>query len=93
MNKPTFLYAFVQIYTMNKQISLTVPETLFKASKAYSKEMGFRNVQEFILDSLRQRTMITEDARLRRIEETMDRDQGIKTFKTKEEALAHLDSL
>jgi cell fate (sporulation/competence/biofilm development) regulator YlbF (YheA/YmcA/DUF963 family) len=80
---------------MNKQISLTIPETLFKASRSYSKEMGFRNVQELILDSLRRRAMadLEEDERLRKIEEDMDRNPNIRTFKTKEEALAHLDSL
>lgn len=80
---------------MNKQISLTVPETLFNASKVYSKEMGFRNVQEFILDSLRRRTMsdLEEDARLRKIEEAMDKDPNLRVFHSKKELLDHFDSL
>jgi cell fate (sporulation/competence/biofilm development) regulator YlbF (YheA/YmcA/DUF963 family) len=80
---------------MNKQISLTVPETLFRASKAYSKEMGFRNVQEFILDSLRRRTMadLEEDERLRKIEEAMDKNPNIRTFHSPQELLKHFDSL
>jgi hypothetical protein len=76
---------------MNKQISLVLPETLFKASKRYSHDMGYRSLQEFILDLVRRR--VKEDERLRRIEESMDKNPNIKTFKTKGEALAHFDSL
>jgi hypothetical protein len=80
---------------MNKQISLTIPETLFKASRSYSKEMGFRNVQELILDSLRRRTMpdLQEDERLRKIEEAMDNDPTIRKFHSPQELLEHFDSL
>ena len=38
-----------------KQISLTIPENLLKASKEYSNEFGYRNVQEFILELIRKK--------------------------------------
>jgi hypothetical protein len=78
---------------MNKQISLTLPENLFKASKEYSKEMGYKNVQEFILDSIRRRTIFDESAEMDMLEAEVDRNPNTRVFKTKEEALAHLDSL
>jgi metal-responsive CopG/Arc/MetJ family transcriptional regulator len=78
---------------MNRQISLTLPEALFKASKEYSKEMGYRSTQEFIADLIRRKVFIDEEERLRTLEEEMDRNLNIKTFKTKEAALRHLDSL
>jgi len=78
---------------MNKQISLTLPDTLFRASKEYSREMGYRSTQEFILDLVRRKVLLDEEERMRRLEEEMDNDPNVKTFKTKEEAIRHLDSL
>ena len=40
-----------------KQISLSMPENLFKASKDYTRELGYRNLQEFILELVRNRIM------------------------------------
>jgi metal-responsive CopG/Arc/MetJ family transcriptional regulator len=77
---------------MNKQISLTLPETLFKASKEYSEAMGYRSTQEFIVDVVRRRVLLDEEERLRRVEEEMDR-ANVKRFSAKKEALEHLDKL
>ena len=41
-----------------KQISLTIPENLFEASKEYYEELGYRNLQEFILDLIRKKVII-----------------------------------
>ncbi len=76
---------------MNKQISLTLPQNLFTASKEYSQEKGYRSQQEFIVDLVRRKVMLEED-RLVRIEQEMDK-ANVKSFKTKKEALKHLDSL
>ena len=78
---------------MNKQISLTVPQALFKASKEYSVELGYRSIQEFILDLVRKRVFLDEEERLLKIEKEMDNDPNVKTFKTKKEALKYLDDL
>jgi len=78
---------------MNKQISLVLPETLFKASKAYSHEMGYRSLQEFVLDLMRRKVLLDEAEEMDTLEAEMDNNPNIKIFKTKEEALAHLDAL
>ena len=70
-----------------------MPETLFKSSEKYSHEMGYRSVQEFLLELLRRRVIIDEDERLRKIEESMDNDSNIKTFHSPEELLEHFDNL
>ena len=76
---------------MNKQISLTLPENLFEASKKYSEEMGYRTTQEFIVDLVRRRVFLENEERYGGIEREMDTDPNVKTFSTKEEALKHLD--
>ena len=69
---------------MNKQISLTLPENLFKASKEYYTELGYKNLQEFILALLRQKVMLENFDRYREIEERMKRGVGVKKLKQKD---------
>jgi metal-responsive CopG/Arc/MetJ family transcriptional regulator len=78
---------------MNKQISLTMPEALFKESRKYSKKMGYLSTQEFILDLLRRKLLMDEEERLLEIERKMDEDPNTLTFKSKEEFLEHLNNL
>lgn len=54
-----------------KQISLTMPQTLFEASKEYTEEFGYRTIQEFILDIVRKKLMIERLTRYREIEKKM----------------------
>ena len=61
-----------------KQISLTVPKNLLNASKNYSKELGYRNVQELILELLRTKVLVE---RYKQIEEEM---KNSKKFSQKE---------
>lgn len=75
-----------------KQISLSMPENLFKASKDYTKELGYRNLQEFILELLRKRVMIENIDRYQRIERDMKAGKNVKKLKQKE-ALNYLKSL
>jgi hypothetical protein len=75
---------------MSTQISLTLPDEIHTTSTKYAKDNGFRSVQEYILDSLRER--IVHDRRARIIEERMKRGKGVKTF-SQEEAKAFLRSL
>lgn len=63
-----------------KQISLTIPENLLQVSKDYSEQFGYKNVQEFILDLVRDKVMLKNIERYRRIDERMNKGLGVKKF-------------
>ncbi len=63
-----------------KQISLTIPDMLFAASKEYYEEYGYRNLQEFILDLLRKKVVMDNLERYKEIEERMKRGISVKRF-------------
>lgn len=67
-----------------KQISLTIPESLFEASKKYSEEFGYRSLQEFIVDLIRKKVILDNIERYKKIEERMKRKKGVKVFEQKE---------
>ena len=71
-----------------KQISLTMPQVLLKASKEYSAEYGYKNVQEFILELIRNKVMLE---RYRQIE--MQMMKGKKKSFSKSEAIKYIKSL
>ncbi len=73
-----------------KQISLTLPENLFSLSKDYSEQYGYRSVQEFIVDLVRRKVVISNVARYNKIKEEMEKDK-VKSY-SQEEAKAFLDS-
>jgi len=75
-----------------KQISLTIPENLLKASKEYSKEFGYRNIQEFILELIRKKVFFEKIERYQKIEKEMVRDKKVKKFNQKD-AVEYLESL
>ncbi|MBU1270205.1 MAG: ribbon-helix-helix domain-containing protein [Nanoarchaeota archaeon] len=54
-----------------KQISLTIPNSLLKASKSYSEELGYRNIQELILELLRNKVLAEKIERYKQIERDM----------------------
>ena len=66
-----------------KQISLTIPENLLQASKDYSEQFGYKNVQEFILDLVRDRVMLQNIERYRQIDRRMSKGIGVKKFSQK----------
>jgi len=68
---------------MTKQISLTMPEILFEASKEYYQLLGYKNLQEFILDLLRKKVIVENIERYREIEERMKKGKGVKEFDQK----------
>ncbi|MDG6219500.1 MAG: hypothetical protein QCI00_08680 [Candidatus Thermoplasmatota archaeon] len=41
-----------------KQISLFIPDNSLEASEEYSKEFGYKNVQEFILEIIRRKIFL-----------------------------------
>lgn len=41
-----------------KQISLFIPDNSLEASEEYSKEFGYKNVQEFILELIRRKVFL-----------------------------------
>jgi len=75
-----------------KQISLTIPENLLKASKEYSKEFGYRNIQEFILELIRRKIFYEQLERYQKIERDMILDKKVKKYSQKD-AVEYLKSL
>ena len=75
-----------------KQISLTIPENLLKASKEYSKEFGYRNLQELILELIRKKVFFERAERYQKIENDMMRGKNVKKFNQKD-AVDYLKSL
>lgn len=75
-----------------KQISLAMPEKLFEVSKEYYEEMGYRNLQEFILDLIRRKVVLENLERYREIEERMKKGIGAKKLSQKE-AVKHLKEM
>jgi metal-responsive CopG/Arc/MetJ family transcriptional regulator len=75
-----------------KQISLTMPENLLNATKDYSKEFGYRNVQEFILELVRNRVLYENIERYKKIEQEMKAGKNVKKFNQKD-AVKYLKSL
>lgn len=75
-----------------KQISLTMPEALFEASKEYYEGFGYRNLQEFILDLIRRKVVLENIMRYKEIEKRMKKGIGVKRFKQKD-AIKYLKEL
>ncbi len=75
-----------------KQINLSIPENLLKASKQYSKEFGYRNIQEFILELIRKKVFFEKVERYQRIENDMKKGKNVKKFNQKD-AVEYLESL
>ena len=75
-----------------KQISLTMPENLLKASKEYSKEFGYRNLQEFILELIRKKVFFERMERYQKIENDMICGKNVKKFNQKD-AVEYLENL
>ena len=69
-----------------------MPENLLKASKEYSKEFGYRNLQEFILELIRKKVFFERRERYQKIENDMIRGKNVKKFNQKD-AVEYLKSL
>jgi len=75
-----------------KQISLTIPKNLLEASKEYSKEFGYRNIQEFFLELIRKKVFFDRIERYQKIENDMMHGKNVKKFNQKD-AVEYLKSL
>jgi metal-responsive CopG/Arc/MetJ family transcriptional regulator len=73
-----------------KQISLTLPEKLLEASKEHSEEFGYKNVQEFILDLVRDKVIMEKVERYSSIEKRM---KGKAKKMTQDEAMKYIKGL
>ena len=69
-----------------------MPENLLKASKEYSKEFGYRNLQEFILELIRKKVFFERVERYQKIENDMILGKNVKKFNQKD-AVEYLKSL
>ena len=72
-----------------KQISLTIPENVLEASREFYEKQGFRNMQEFILQTVREKVGIENIARWKAIEERMKQGKEVTRMNQKE-AVAYL---
>ena len=61
-----------------------MPENLLKASKEYTQEAGYRNVQEFIVDLVRSKVMLERVQQYKKIEEEMKQGKKVKKFNQKD---------
>lgn len=75
-----------------KQISLTVPEPLLRASKSYCEQFGYRNVQELLIELMRDRIWVQNINRYKAIEERMKKGIGVKKF-SQRDAVQYLQNL
>lgn len=75
-----------------KQISLTMPENLLEASREYSEQFGYKNVQEFILDLVRDKIMLQNIKRYMEVEERMKKGLRVRRFSQKD-AVKYLKGL
>ena len=75
-----------------KQISLAMPENLLQASRNYSEQFGYKNVQEFILDLVRDKVVLQNIERYRKIDERMAKGIGVKKFSQKG-AVSHIKEM
>ena len=75
-----------------KQISLTMPSKLLQASKTYCTEFGYRNVQELIIEMMRDRIWAQNIDRYKAIEARMKKGIGVKTFNQRD-AIQYLRNL
>ncbi len=71
---------------------MTIPENLLKASKEYSKEFGYRNIQEFILEIIRKKVFFEKIERYQKIEKEMVLGKKVKKFNQKD-AVEYLERL
>jgi len=69
-----------------------MPENLLKASKEYSKEFGYKNIQEFVLELIRKKVFFERMERYQKIENDMIRGKNVKKFNQKD-AVEYLKSL
>jgi len=61
-----------------------MPDLLFEASEEYYQELGYRSLQEFIIDLLRRKVVLENVIRYKEIEERMKKGIGVKRFNQKE---------
>lgn len=74
-----------------KQVSLALPKNLLDDSKKYASEYGYKNIQELILDLIRERIYFKRIQRYQRLEKEMDANKDTKHF-TQEEAVEYFEN-
>ena len=85
-------YRYLLVFMTLKQISLSIPDNLLEASKEYSKEFGYKNVQEFILELIRRKVFLEKFERYQKIEKDMKKGKNVKRLNQKD-AMNYLESL
>lgn len=61
---------------MNKQISLTIPEPMLRKAQQKAKEEGFRNVQEYCLQALRDKWFMERLPYYEKLSKELDEGKG-----------------
>ena len=75
------------------QISVTLPDVLYKEGKKYAKEAGYRSIQEVITDTLRRKVLGKELEEYENISKEMREGKNVVKFKTQEEAIEFLEAI
>jgi hypothetical protein len=75
-----------------KQISLTMPEQLFLFSKKQSEDLGYRNVQEYLLELVRDRIFLKNLPEYEKIVARMKKGIGVKKM-TQSEAIEYFKNM
>jgi len=58
--KPLNIFRYLGISMATIQINLKIPEKMYGLARSYSKEKGYRSMQELLLDCLRRRIYTDE---------------------------------
>ena len=91
-NNETYLITYVFIrYRMTKQISLTMSDTLHTESKKRAEELGYRSLQEYLLELSRRELFMMNIEKYKAIEARMKKGVGVKKM-TQKEALEYIKS-
>lgn len=76
-----------------RQISITIPEVLFKKSEKLCEEFGYESIQEFIREILRKNVMDENLQRYTKIEARMKLGKGVRKFSNSKSAVQYLERI
>jgi len=76
-----------------RQISVSIPDLVYKEGSKYAKKFGYRNVQEVMVDLLRRNLFGNEVAEYKRISKEMRDGKNVVRFETKKDALEFLEAI
>lgn len=76
-----------------RQISVSLPDLVYKEGRKYAKKFGYRNIQDVMVDLLRRNLFGDEVAEYRQISKEMSAGKNVVRFETKKDALEFLEAI